>query len=407
MALIVQKYGGTSVGDLHKIMNVARRVAAACDQGNKMVVVVSAMAGETDRLLDMAHKVVHLPSEREVDVLISTGEQVTIALLALSLQSLGYEARSYCGWQIPMLTDSGFGSARIEDVAKGAMNADLDQGRIVIVAGFQGIDEERNITTLGRGGSDTSAVAVAASLKADRCEIFTDVDGVYTTDPNIVREARKLDTIGYEEMLEMASLGAKVLHIRAVEFARNHSVPVVVRSSFDDGPGTLVTEEDVDMERVVVTAVTCNSKQAKITLSGLQDQPGVAAQVFQALADANIIVDMIVQNVSAQGITDITFTVEEAALKKTMEECRKLKDPLGAKDLVGSNDITKVSIIGGGMRSHSGVASRMFWTLAQEGINIEMISTSEIKISCVIRKKYTELAVRALHEAFELDKSPE
>ncbi len=406
MPLIVQKYGGTSMGDLNRIGNVARRVAGCHAAGNKMVVVVSAMAGETDRLLNMAKAITSLPSERELDVLASTGEQVSIALLAITLESIGYEARSYLGWQIPLVTDNSYGSARIEEVKRDAILADLDRGRIVIVAGFQGIDPDGNVTTLGRGGSDTSAVAVAAALKADACEIYTDVDGVYTTDPGITQKARKLDRVGYEEMLEMASLGAKVLHIRAVEYAMNHKVPLVVRSSFDDREGTYVIEENWDMERAVVSSVTCNTKEAKVTLVGLEDKPGVAAQIFSALANAKIVVDMIVQNASAQGITDITFTVEEAALAKTLELCRQFKETLGAKDVSGSNDIAKVSIIGAGMRSHSGVAAKMFRTLAAENINIEMISTSEIKISCVIRKNYAELAVRALHHAFGLDAQP-
>lgn len=404
MALIVQKYGGTSVGDLERIANVARKVASSKDAGNEMVVVVSAMAGETDRLLNLAKKIAPTPNEREVDVLISTGEQVTVALLAMTLESIGYGSKSYCGWQIPLTTDSVFGTARITDVKREAMMADLQEGRIVIVAGFQGVDERGNITTLGRGGSDTSAVAVAAALRADRCEIFTDVDGVYTTDPNVTSKARKIGKIAYEEMLEMASLGAKVLYIRAVEFAMRHHVPVVVRSSFNDNEGTLVTEEDAEMEKEAVSAVTCNSKEARIRISGVADRPGVASKVFSALAEANVVVDMIIQNSSEDGKTDISFTVPEAALEKTVEICRVIKDQLGARDVSGSNDIAKVSIVGLGMRSHAGVASKMFTTLANEGINILMISTSEIKISCVIQKKYSELAVRALHEAFELDK---
>ncbi|MEW6114892.1 MAG: aspartate kinase [Thermodesulfobacteriota bacterium] len=406
MALIVQKYGGTSVGDLERIANVARRVAERYDQGNKIVVVVSAMAGETDRLLGMARKITRLPIEREVDVLLATGEQVSVALLAITLESMGYKARSYLGWQIPLRTNSAFGTARIEDMDKTSIMADLHAGNIVIVAGFQGVDPSGRVTTLGRGGSDTSAVAVAAALKADACEIFTDVDGVYTTDPNITSKARKLHRIGYEEMLEMASLGAKVLHIRAVELGMIHHVPIVVRSSFDNEEGTLVCAEDSDMERTVVSAVTCSTKDAKVTLTGLQDKPGVAAKLFTALAEAKVVVDTIVQNVSEEGITDITFTVPEADLAKTLDICNKIRDAIGARSVFGSNDIAKVSIVGAGMRSHSGVAGRMFTALAKEGINIEMISTSEIKISCVIQKKYAELAVRALHDAFELHKEP-
>jgi aspartate kinase len=403
--LIVQKYGGTSVGDLDRIANVARRVAAVKDQGNDMVVVVSAMAGETDRLLGLAKKIMSTPMEREVDVLISTGEQVTIALLAITLQSMGYKARSYCGWQIPIITDDAYGSARISEIKRDAIKSDLDDGNIIIVAGFQGVDANGSVTTLGRGGSDTSAVAVAAALNADLCEIFTDVDGVYTTDPHITSKARKMKKVAYEEMLEMASLGAKVLHIRAVEMAMNHGVPLVVRSSFNDHEGTLVTEESSDMEKESVRAVTCNMKEAKITLSGVEDKPGVASLIFSTLADANVVVDMIIQNSSADGFTDITFTIPEADLAKSLEICRRVKDQLGARDVSGSDDIAKVSIIGLGMRSYSGVAAKMFSTLSKEGINIEMISTSEIKISCVVRKKYAELAVRALHDAFELDKT--
>jgi len=405
MALIVQKFGGTSVGDLDRIANVARRVASVKDQGNDMVVVVSAMAGETDRLLGMAKKILPVPNDREVDVLISTGEQVTIALLALTLEAMGYKARSYCGWQIPLVTDNAYGSARIADVKKQGILDDLASGCIVIVAGFQGVDDQGNITTLGRGGSDTSAVAVAAALNADRCEIFTDVDGVYTTDPNIVTSARKLATVAYEEMLEMASLGAKVLHIRAVEFAMRYHVPLVVRSSFNHSPGTLVTEESSDMEKEVVRAVTCNTKEAKITITGVEDRPGVAALIFSALAESNVVVDLIIQNSSADGRTDLTFTVAAADLAKSLDICRKIQGSLGATEVSGSDDIAKVSIIGLGMRSYSGVAAKMFATLSREGINIEMISTSEIKISCVVRKKYAELAVRALHDAFELEKS--
>jgi aspartate kinase len=405
MALIVQKYGGTSVRDLDRIANVASRIAARKEQGNDMVIVVSAMAGETDRLINLAKKIVSAPAEREMDVLISTGEQVTVALLAITLQAMGHTARSYCGWQIPVITDSTFGAARISRVDKQAITKDLEAGRIVIVAGFQGVDEEGCITTLGRGGSDTSAVAVSAALNADLCEIFTDVDGVYTTDPRVTSKARKLRKVAYEEMLEMASLGAKVLMIRSVEFAMRFHVPLVVRSSFNDSEGTLVTEESSDMEKELVRAVTCNTKEAKITVSGVPDRPGVASGIFSALAEANVVVDMIIQNSSAEGVTDISFTVPEADLEKSLRICDQIKDTLAAKNISGTNDIAKVSIVGLGMRSHSGVASKMFSSLAHEGINIEMISTSEIKISCVIRQKYAELAVRTLHDAFELEKT--
>ena len=405
MPLIVQKFGGTSVGDLERIANVARRVASRKEQGNDMVVVVSAMAGETDRLINLAKKITPAPNERELDVLVSTGEQVTVALLAITLESMGYRAVSYCGWQVPIVTDDAYGAARIYDVPKEAIERDLAEGRIIIVAGFQGVDGKRNITTLGRGGSDTSAVAVAAALKADLCEIFTDVDGVYTTDPHITGKARKIGKIAYEEMLEMASLGAKVLYIRAVEFAMRYKVPLVVRSSFNDHEGTLVTEESSDMEKESVRAVTCNTKEAKITISGVEDKPGVASRIFSALADSHVVVDMIIQNSSAEGKTDISFTIPEADLGKGLEICRGIEEYFQAENINGCEDIAKVSIIGLGMRSYSGVAAKMFSALAREGINIEMISTSEIKISCVIRQKYAELAVRILHDVFELDKA--
>jgi aspartate kinase len=406
MALIVQKYGGTSVGDLDRIANVARRVADRKDRGNDMVVVVSAMSGETDRLIGLAKKITPTPSERELDVLLATGEQVSIALLGITLEAMGYKAKSYCGWQIPCVTDSAFGAARINVCKNEAIKEDLRNGYIVIVAGFQGVDGQGSVTTLGRGGSDTSAVAVAAALHADLCEIFTDVDGVYTTDPNIYRKARKIPKIAYEEMLEMASLGAKVLYIRAVEYAMRQRVPLVVRSSFNNHEGTLVTEESPDMEREVVRGITCNTKQAKITFAGVQDKPGVAAKVFSALTDANVVLDMIIQNSSAEGFTDITFTILDADLEKSLAICSSIKESLGARDVTGSDDIAKVSIVGLGMRSYSGVAAKMFTALAKEGINIEMISTSEIKISCVVQKKYAELAVRTLHDTFELDKAP-
>ena len=405
MPLIVQKFGGTSVGDLERIANVARRVASRKEQGNDMVVVVSAMAGETDRLINLAKKITPAPNERELDVLVSTGEQVTVALLAITLESMGYRAVTYCGWQVPIVTDDAYGAARIYDVPKEAIERDLAEGRIIIVAGFQGVDGKRNITTLGRGGSDTSAVAVAAALKADLCEIFTDVDGVYTTDPHITGKARKIGKIAYEEMLEMASLGAKVLYIRAVEFAMRYKVPLVVRSSFNDHEGTLVTEESSDMEKESVKAVTCNTKEAKITISGVEDKPGVASRIFSALADSHVVVDMIIQNSSAEGKTDISFTIPEADLGKGLEICRGIEEYFQAENINGCEDIAKVSIIGLGMRSYSGVAAKMFSALAREGINIEMISTSEIKISCVIRQKYAELAVRILHDVFELDKA--
>jgi len=405
MALIVQKYGGTSVGDLERIANVARKVAGYKDRGNDLVVVVSAMAGETDRLISLAKKVTSTPNERELDLLLSTGEQVTVALLAITLENMGYKARSHCGWQIPIVTDNSFGAARITKTDTESIMADLRNGAIVVVAGFQGVDENDNVTTLGRGGSDTSAVAVAAALKADVCEIFTDVDGVYTADPNITSKARKIDKIAYEEMLEMASLGAKVLYTRAVEFATRYHVPIIVRSSFNEAAGTLVTEESADMEKELIRAVTCDVKVAKITFTSVPDRPGVASQVFSALAKENVVVDMIIQNSSAEGTTDLTFTIPAADLAKGMAICNEIRQDLGAKHVFGSNDIAKVSIIGLGMRSYSGVAAKMFSTLAAERINIQMISTSEINISCVIDKKYAELAVRALHDAFELEKT--
>ncbi|MEJ2717218.1 MAG: aspartate kinase [Deltaproteobacteria bacterium] len=407
MSLVVQKYGGSSVADLQCIANVARRIGKCHDEGNNVVVVVSAMAGETDRLIDLAKQIMDFPNEREMDVLVSTGEQVSMSLLAMTLHSMGYTARSYCGWQLPVITDSAYCGARIESVSRDTILPDLEEGRIVLVAGFQGVDRSGHITTLGRGGSDTSAVAIAAALNADRCDIFTDVDGVYTTDPNLVTKARKLKKIAYEEMLEMASLGAKVLYTRAVEYGMRHDVPIMVLSSFNENEGTLVTKEEVDMEKEVVTAVTCNTKEAKITLSGVVDKPGVAAKIFSSLAEANVVLDMIIQNASAQGITDISFTIPEADLTKTLAVVEKVKESIAAQDVTGTDDIAKVSIIGIGMRSHSGVAAKMFKVLAQEGINIEMISTSEIKISCVIQRKYAELAVRALHEAFEMEKGPE
>ncbi len=406
MALIVQKYGGTSVGDLDRIANVARRVVKRYDEGNKIVVVLSAMAGETDRLIGLGKKVLDPPNEREMDVLISTGEQITVALLAMQFEAMGYHARSYCGWQIPLVTDSAFSGARIKEVGPDAITADLDAGRIVIVAGFQGVDEQGNITTLGRGGSDTSAVAVAAALKADECEIFTDVDGVYTTDPNVSSKARRLNTVAYEEMMEMASLGAKVLYIRAVELAMHHNVPLRVLSSFADGEGTLVVQEDKEMEKESVRAVTCNNKEAKVTITGVEDRPGLAAKIFGVLAGAHVVVDMIIQNASADGIADISFTIPEADLSKVMELLKGSLAFIGGREITGTDDIAKVSIIGAGMRSNSGVAAKMFKTLADEGINIQMIATSEIKVSCVIQKKYAELAVRSLHDAFELDKKP-
>lgn len=404
MALVVQKFGGTSMGSIERIRNVARRVGKTFDDGNDVIVVVSAMAGETNKLVALASEICEFPSDREYDVLVSTGEQVSIALLSMCLQSMGYKAKSYCGFQIPFLTDNIHSKARIKKIEDQKIREDLKSGVIVVVAGFQGIDGDGNITTLGRGGSDTSAVAVAAGLKADVCEIFTDVDGIYTTDPRIVPEASKMDKISYDEMLEMASLGSKVLQIRSVEFAKKYGVVVHVRSSFNDNLGTLVTKEDADMETVLVSGITYNKDEAKISLLRVPDKPGIASQLFSPLSDANITVDMIIQNVSHDGLTDLTFTVPKTDYKKALKLVEEVGKNIDAAGFQGDEHIAKVSIVGVGMRSHSGIASKMFETLSREGINIEMISTSEIKVSCVIDAKYTELAVRVLHQAFGLDK---
>jgi aspartate kinase len=407
MALIVQKYGGTSVGDVERIRNVARRVLNTKNQGHAVVVVVSAMAGETDKLIRLAKQVTSNPDERETDVLISTGEQVSIALLAIALKDMGADAKSYLGFQIKIATDSAFGKARITGIESEKMLQDLKHGRVVVVAGFQGVDESDNITTLGRGGSDTTAVALAAAVKADVCEIYTDVDGVYTTDPNICSKARKLPKISYDEMLEMASLGAKVLQIRSVEFAKKYDVPIHVRSSFNDNPGTIVCKEDEEMEKVVVSGVTYNKNEAKIEVMRVPDVPGMAAKLFKPIADANIVVDMIIQTSSTEkGCADVAFTVPQSDFTKTLQIVKEAIKGFGGKEVKSNEDIAKVSIVGVGMRSHSNVATQMFSALAKEGINIQMISTSEIKISCIIDSRYTELAVRALHDAFELDKPP-
>ena len=402
MALVVQKYGGTSVGTIERIRNVARRVAKTFDDGNDVIVIVSAMSGETNKLVALANEMCEFPSEREYDVLVSTGEQVTISLLSMCLQSMGYQAKSYCGWQIPMRTDNAFSKARIEHIEDKNIREDLKSGNIVVVAGFQGTDQDGNITTLGRGGSDTSAVAIAAGLKADVCEIYTDVDGIYTTDPRIVPDASKMEKISYDEMLEMASLGSKVLQIRSVEFAKKYNVVVHVRSSFNDNPGTLVMKEDADMETVLVSGVTYNKDEAKISVFRVPDKPGIASKIFSPLSHANITVDMIIQNISQEGYTDMTFTVPRTDYKKAYKIVEETAREIGAKGTQGDESIAKVSIVGVGMRSHSGIASKMFQTLSQEGINIQMISTSEIKVSCVIDAKYTELAVRVLHDAFGL-----
>ena len=401
--LIVQKYGGTSVADLERITNIAKRIIRYREEDNDLVIVVSAMAGETDRLLNLAHSISKFPDERELDVLVSTGEQVVSALLAITLKTMLCDAVSLLGHQVRIVTDSSFTRARISRIEQNQVVSELNRGKVVVVPGFQGVDEKGNITTLGRGGSDTSAVALAAALNADMCEIYTDVDGVYTADPNICERARRLDKISYEEMLEMASLGAKVLQIRSVEFAKRYNVPILVKSSFTDGEGTLVCKEVSDMEKMEVTGVTYNKNESKITVSKVPDKPGIASDIFTALSDAQIIVDVIVQNVSRDNFTDITFTVANADGKKAYKLMEEMAGKIGAEKVAIDEDIAKVSIIGLGMRSHAGVASKMFAVLAKEGINIEAITTSEIKISCVVEKKYGELAVRALHTAFGLD----
>jgi aspartate kinase len=402
MALIVQKYGGTSVGTIEKIRNVAKRVARTKDAGNDVVVVVSAMSGETNRLLGLAHQLAEIPNERELDVVAATGEQVTIGLLAIALTEMGYKAKSFCGFQIPVLTDKAYVKARIRQIRGETITNALKDGYIAVVAGFQGIDETGSITTLGRGGSDTSAVAVAAALKADVCEIYTDVDGVYTTDPNICADARKLDKISFEEMLELASLGAKVLQIRSVEFGMKYGVRIHVRSSFNENQGTIVTTEEEIMETAVVSGVAYSKNEAKITVVKVPDRPGIAAKIFKPLSEANIVVDVIVQNVSVTGFTDLTFTIGRTDYRKAMQITEKAAKDVGAEKIVGDDKIAKVSIVGMAMRSHSGVALKVFETLAAEGINILGISTSEIKISVLIEEKYTELAVRVLHSAFGL-----
>jgi len=404
MSLIVQKYGGTSVGNTDRIKSVASRVAKTKADGHQVVVVVSAMAGETDRLAKLAHQVSNHPDEREVDLLLSSGERVTSALLALALQELGLPARAFTGRQVGIITDSTHTKARIERIAADRIREALREGVIPVVAGFQGIDEKSDVTTLGRGGSDLTAVALAAALNADFCDIFTDVDGVYTTDPNIVPGAKRMEKISYEEMLEMASLGAKVLQARSVEFAAKYNVPVRVLSSFSDSPGTLVTKEDRDMEQAVVSGVTYDKNQAKITIIGVPDRPGIAARLFSGIGQSSIVVDMIIQNVSQDGLTDISFTVPKLDSKKALEIAKSLSKEIGAKGVQLTGDIANVSIVGVGMKSHAGVAAKMFSSLAKDGINIMMISTSEIRISCIIDAKYTELAVRLLHDAFELGK---
>ena len=416
MSLIVHKYGGTSMGSTERIKNVARRVAKWHDAGHQIVVVPSAMSGETNRLLGLAKEITSQPEPRELDMLASTGEQVSVALLALALQSIGKQAVSYAGWQVAIKTDSSHTKARIESIDEAKVKQDLNAGRIVIITGFQGVDEKGNITTLGRGGSDTSAVAVAAALKAQECLIYTDVDGVYTTDPRVVSEARRLNTVTFEEMLEMASLGSKVLQIRSVEFAGNYRMPTRVLSSLTDplipleeeaNSGTLISfEEDTNMEQATITGIAFNRDEAKITVRAVPDRPGIAYQILGQIADANIEVDMIIQNQSSEGKTDFTFTVPRGDYDKAMKVMHeKVKPLIDTDDVVGDTKVSKVSVVGVGMRSHVGVASQMFRTLSEENINIQMISTSEIKISVLIDEKYMELAVRALHKAFGLEKS--
>jgi aspartate kinase len=405
MSLIVQKFGGTSVGDAERIKNVARRIAKSCADGNSIVVVLSAMSGETDRLLSLAKSIVSDPRGRETDVLLSTGEQVSIALLSMALEELGVPAVSFTGPQVKILTDNAYNKARIEDIDSTRLRATLDDGKVAVVAGFQGVDSEGNITTLGRGGSDTTAVALAAALEADECQIYTDVDGVYTTDPRIVPEARRLSQVTYEEMLEMASLGAKVLQIRAVEFASKYKVKLRVLSSFCDGIGTLITTEENIMEEALISGVTLNRNEAQVMMVGVPDRPGVASSILGPVADANIEVDMIVQNSAADGATDFTFTVSRDDYDLTLKILNEIAETLSARDVRGDRNIVKLSIVGVGMRSHAGIASRMFKALSKENINILMISTSEIKISIVVDQKYSELGVRVLHSEFGLSEA--
>ncbi|MES9811860.1 MAG: aspartate kinase [Candidatus Thiodiazotropha sp.] len=405
MAMIVQKYGGTSVGSIERIMAVANKVKGYRDSGDRVVVVVSAMSGETNRLISLAGEIDKAPDPREMDVLVSTGEQVTIALLSMALHKVGCPARSYTGGQVHILTDSAYSKARIRDIDAARVRADLEAGRVVVVAGFQGVDEHGSITTLGRGGSDTTAVAMAAALKADECQIYTDVDGVYTTDPRVEPKARRLERITFEEMLEMASLGSKVLQIRAVEFAGKYNVPLRVLSSFEEGDGTLITFEEENMEQAKISGIAFNRDEAKLTILGVPDQPGVAYEIIGPISSQNIEVDMIIQNISHDtGRTDFTFTVNRVDFKRARDILQQTADEMGAREVLADDKIVKISLVGVGMRSHAGIASKMFEALADEGINIRMISTSEIKISVVVDEKYLELGVRVLHEAFELKK---
>ncbi|NOR52457.1 MAG: aspartate kinase [Gammaproteobacteria bacterium] len=405
MALIVQKYGGTSVGTVERIKAVAEKIKSFRDRGDDVVVAVSAMSGETNRLTTLANEITDNITPRELDVLLTTGEQVTIALLSMALHELGYDARSYTGTQVKILTDSIHNKARILGIDAHRIEEDLESGKVVVVAGFQGVDEHGNITTLGRGGSDTTAVALAAALKADECQIYTDVDGVYTTDPRVVPEAKRLDRITFEEMLEMASQGSNVLQIRAVEFAGKYNVPLRVLSSFEDGPGTLITYEEDEVEDALISSIAFNRDEAKLTILGVPDQPGVAFQILGPISDNNIEVDMIVQNIGADGTTDFTFTVHRNDYQKAHDILSNTAKELEAREVIGDDKVVKIALVGVGMRSHSGIASKMFESLAKEGINIRMISTSEIKVTVVVDEKYLELGVRALHSAFDLDEN--
>lgn len=408
MALIVQKYGGTSVGNIERIQNVANKVAKYVDEGHQVVVAVSAMSGETNRLMAMAHEVQARPSRRELDVLLTTGEQVTIALLSMALQQKGYDAVSYTGWQVPIKTNAVHFKARIEDIDADKLHSQLNKGKVVVVAGFQGVTMEGDITTLGRGGSDTTAVALAAALKADECQIYTDVDGVYTTDPRVVPEAKRLDYITYDEMLEMASLGAKVLQIRSVEFASKYNVPLRVLSSMQDGGGTLIVSEEamkeLVMEKPLISGIAFSRDEAKVMMLGVPDKPGVAYQILGPISDANIEIDMIIQNQGVDGTTDFTFTIPRGDFDHALDIMKATANTLGAREVISDKAIVKVSMVGIGMKSHSGIASRMFKTLADNNINIQMIGTTEIKISVVIDEVHLDTAVKALHAAFELDK---
>lgn len=405
MALIVEKYGGTSVDSVERISAVAQNVAKSSTNGDKVVVVVSAMSGETNRLIGLANDISNAPSQREMDVLVSTGEQVTIALLSMALQQIDIPACSYTGFQVSIYTDDVHGKARIERIDSEQVHNDLDQGKVVVIAGFQGISENRDITTLGRGGSDTTAVAMAAALNADECRIFTDVDGVYTADPRVVNDARRLDRITFEEMLELSGAGAKVMQIRSVEFAGKYNVPIRVLSSFEPGPGTLITYEDKNMEQPLISGITFVENEAKVTVRGVPDRPGIAYSILGPISDAHINVDMIVQNIGSDGLTDFTFTIDQDDLQKSMDILDPVVAELNAETVIGDTNLAKISAVGVGMRSHAGIATTMFRALSEKGINIQMISTSEIKISVTIDKEYTELAVRTLHKAFKLEEN--